>query len=545
MRKIINLFACCIAVAQVYAQVSVNNDGSPPHSSAMFEVKSDNKGFLPPRMGWPKIQSIANPAAGLVVYDEGIKALRMYDGSQWIVLGVKEVELTDPVGNFSDFTSHTSTGNAASSQALALGSNKKVAAVLSFLDTLFIGNDSFGTFNTQTTIIATFDSSGNYLLSKSFGNVSIAVTDILIDANGDFFTCGYFQNTVDFDFGPAVQNLTSTSVSGFFARYDAAWNLIWAKDLPAASGGIFPEKILTDGTGNCILSGTFNGTFDSDPGAVTQNLMTAGGADIFFAKYDAGGNWVWAKKIGGTDEEYYSDMIFHNGTIVLAGAFAGTVDFDPSGTIVNLVSAGQHDIFYSRYNGSGAFLWAKRLGGASNEASVMIAPAPDGNIYLGAIFFGTLDIDPDAATTNLASAGGSVDFFVARYTSTGALDPTRYFKVGGNNMEILSDLQSDNEGNIFVGCMFTGSVDFDPGSGVATLSSSGAEDGVILKYSPSMAFEFGKTFGGTLADAPNEIAVHREGKLLYIAGHNNSSPWKTLQGGKSVLNGYFLSRYEE
>src|SRR6185503_2475565 len=101
MRKIIKLIVCLIASGQLHTQVAVNTDGSSPHSSAMFDVKSNNKGFLPPRMSWPQIKAIQNPAAGLVVYDEGIRALRMFDGVKWIVIGAKEYGLTDPPGNFS------------------------------------------------------------------------------------------------------------------------------------------------------------------------------------------------------------------------------------------------------------------------------------------------------------------------------------------------------------------------------------------------------------------------------------------------------------
>ena len=50
------------------AQVAVNTDGSLPDNSAMLDVKSTAKGFLPPRMTFAERNSIPNPAEGLTVY---------------------------------------------------------------------------------------------------------------------------------------------------------------------------------------------------------------------------------------------------------------------------------------------------------------------------------------------------------------------------------------------------------------------------------------------------------------------------------------------
>ncbi len=50
-----------ISRAVVFSQVAINADGSNADGSAMLDVKSNNKGFLPPRMTRMEINSIANP----------------------------------------------------------------------------------------------------------------------------------------------------------------------------------------------------------------------------------------------------------------------------------------------------------------------------------------------------------------------------------------------------------------------------------------------------------------------------------------------------
>jgi hypothetical protein len=65
------------------AQVGINSDNSTPDPSAMLEVKSANKGFLPPRMTTAERNTIELPAEGLVIYNTDEKALNVYNGSGW------------------------------------------------------------------------------------------------------------------------------------------------------------------------------------------------------------------------------------------------------------------------------------------------------------------------------------------------------------------------------------------------------------------------------------------------------------------------------
>jgi hypothetical protein len=52
-------------------------------ASALLEVQSTTKGFLPPRMTTTQKNAIATPAAGLVVYDSTTNKLACYNGTTW------------------------------------------------------------------------------------------------------------------------------------------------------------------------------------------------------------------------------------------------------------------------------------------------------------------------------------------------------------------------------------------------------------------------------------------------------------------------------
>ena len=52
----------------LFAQVGINTDSSDPNNSAMLDVKSNSKGFLPPRMTFVQRNAIPDPVEGLMVY---------------------------------------------------------------------------------------------------------------------------------------------------------------------------------------------------------------------------------------------------------------------------------------------------------------------------------------------------------------------------------------------------------------------------------------------------------------------------------------------
>jgi hypothetical protein len=65
------------------AQVGVNTDGSSPDPTAMLDVKSSDKGFLPPRLSGAQVAAIPTPAEGILVYNTDVKYLIYFDGTNW------------------------------------------------------------------------------------------------------------------------------------------------------------------------------------------------------------------------------------------------------------------------------------------------------------------------------------------------------------------------------------------------------------------------------------------------------------------------------
>jgi hypothetical protein len=80
-----SLFILLISFSHGYCQsVSITNDGSEADNSAMLEIKSTDKGLLPPRMSLDQILAIPSPAEGLTVYNTDSHKPVYYNGSLWM-----------------------------------------------------------------------------------------------------------------------------------------------------------------------------------------------------------------------------------------------------------------------------------------------------------------------------------------------------------------------------------------------------------------------------------------------------------------------------
>ena len=161
--------------------------------------------------------------------------------------------------------------------------------------------------------------------------------------------------------GSSTYNLTAVSQSDIFiAKFDGSGNSGWAKRMGAANGET-ADCITNDVSGNIYSTGTFGGLVDFDPGPGVYNLMGTDG-QVFISKLDAGGNFIWAKQIGGTGEGK-SIFVDINGNIYATGLFSLTGDFDPGPAYYNLTSNGWADIFISKLDVNGNFVWAKSMEG--------------------------------------------------------------------------------------------------------------------------------------------------------------------------------------
>jgi hypothetical protein len=369
---------------------------------------------------------------------------------------------------------------------------------------------------------AKYDANGALVWAHKIGASGVDEgRGIKVDASGNVYITGYFKGTADFDPGAGTTNLTSAGEADvFFAKYDTNGALVWAKNV----GGTGVDRgyaITLDASNNVYISGDFQVTADFDPGAGTANLTSAGTWDGFFAKYDANGDYVWAKSLRSLGAvALYSIVVDGSGNVYVSGNFQQVIDADPGAGTAFLSSAGSGDIFFGKYDSNGDRVWAHRIGSTGNDTGAAITVDGSGNVYLTGDFIkSNVDFDPGAGTAILNSKNDSYDTFFAKYATDGTFTWVKQLQ-GGGSFNRGTSISLDGSGNIFLAGIFGGTTDFDPGAGTTNLTSGGLIDMFFAKYDASGALMWAKGVGdsgGVGNTSGNAMAVDNSGNV-YVTG---------------------------
>jgi uncharacterized protein (AIM24 family) len=365
------------------------------------------------------------------------------------------------------------------------------------------GGGTLQCYSSSNIFIAKYSANGDHLWSKCFGsNSSGGGNAITTDASGNVVVTGYFGGTVDFGGGP-LNSLYGNNI--FVAKYSANGSHLWSKSLGTPNpNGITPQaglSVVADSTDNVVVTGNFAGTADFGGGP----LSSAGGYDIFVAKYSANGSYLWSKRFGNTSDDFgYGVAVDANDNIIVTGSFGGTVNF--GGGL--LTSSGGSDIFVARYSANGSYLWSKRFGGpGKDEGHAVAVDVANGDIIITGMFNNTVDFGGGPFTcVDLAG-----DIFVARYSANGSYLWSKRFggvnNFGGDSGEAVA---VDASGNVVVTGYFYGTSDFGGGS----LISAGGYDIFVAKYSASGAHLASQGLGGIGTDQGFEISLDDVGNAV-------------------------------
>lgn len=367
--------------------------------------------------------------------------------------------------------------------------------------------------------VSKLDASGNFVWAKQMGGpYGERGYDIAIDDSGYVYTTGFFNGTADFDPGPSTYYLTSPgTVHGdiFISKLDNSGNFVWALKFGGSSSdrGL---SITIDSAGNICSTGIYSGSVDFDPGSGVYNLLTITGVNhIYISKLSSDGNFIWAKSFGaGYNQDGTSIAVDSSGNVYTAGVFWGIGDFDPGPATYYLTSFGYSDIFISKLNASGDFVWVRQFGDTLEDSAQPIAIDHSGNVVTTGIFNGTVDFDPGVGTYNLNSLG-STDIFISKLDSSGNFIWAKQF--GDTISEVALSLALDDTGNVFTAGCFRGTIDFDPGAGINSLTAD-SFDIFISKLDSSGNFMWVKQIGGNNNDVAFSIDVDGAGNI-YTTGY--------------------------
>ncbi len=362
--------------------------------------------------------------------------------------------------------------------------------------------------------VAKYDPSGNFLWVANDGNIyDDLIVDLVIDNAGNVFITGY---------GELSSSGAETAM--FIGKLDANGNTLWAWTLSSSDFKLSGSALALDTTGNVHVGGYFYGTVDFDPGTGVSELTSTsqGSSDAFILKLTTDGNFIWVKQFS----VFAGNAGIGNLAVDAAGNVYSTgdywnasIDLDPGAGVVSGSNAGGADIFVSKLDSNGDYVWGKVIGDGLHDYGYFIAVDASQQVYLTGFFGGTVDMDPSVGVSELTSAGNR-DGYIAKFDDNGDFVWARGF--GSIDNDAGARLVLDDTGNIYTTGYFTGTVDFASGAPTQTVTSNGDKDIFVSKMNSNGDYEWVYGIGGTNAETGNSIDVNSTGDIFITGSYSDT-----------------------
>ncbi|MEZ4451970.1 MAG: hypothetical protein R3B09_21080 [Nannocystaceae bacterium] len=249
-----------------------------------------------------------------------------------------------------------------------------------------------------------------------------------VDSQGARWSGGYFFGDINLDpMGNAPKSQVGGGGNMWLSKIDGAGALEFATAWPGIDGyHSYVWGVALDGDGGAYVVGHFVGMIDFDPGPGVDVHVSSGGGgplDGFMMKFASDGAYQWGKTWGGPQNMTAYDVARDpaDGSVVVTGYFAGTVDLDPGPGTAMATATGTGnatDGYLLKLDADGNYLWSTTWGAGGVIYSYDLAIGGDGSVAVSGTVEDTVDLDPGPGEA-LYKSGGLGDSFLARFHGDG------------------------------------------------------------------------------------------------------------------------------
>jgi hypothetical protein len=497
-----------LSVSNLFAQ-NVGIGTNSPDASALLDVSSNNKGFLPPRLTTIQRNAITNKAAGLIIFNTSTACIEMYNGSNWVNLcsSLPSSVLTRTLlgGNQNDqanFIQQTADGG------YIIGGNSESSS----------DGDVTGTNKGMVDCwIVKLDSTGNIIWNKILGGANNdELKQIQQTVDGGYIFCATTGSSANGD----VTGTTHGGLDCWVVKLDAngniSWNVLLGGDLSDLASSIQQTV-----DGGYILGGYSESSANGDVTA-TNNGLT----DYWVVKLNATGVIQWNKLLGGVAEEQLTFIKqTSDGGYIATGYSTSSVSGNVTGTI-----SGIYDFWVIKLNASGTPVWNKLIGGDQEEISYSIQEIAGG----GYIVAGN---STSSASGNITGTNNGLnDFLVVKLDASGNIIWNKL--LGGSADDNLSSVQQIADG----GYILVGST-VSSASGNITQTNYGLEDIWVVKLDASGTIVWSKLYGGSQSDFATTVQQTTDGGFI-VSGYTSSSANGTVIGTNHGGNDFWVLKID-
>jgi len=317
-----------------------------------------------------------------------------------------------------------------------------------------LGGDTLTSVGGQDLAVARYDAGGDHQWSTIYEGPEHQIgLSCAVDSHDDVILGGVFA--ANFELG-AETLVSQGAYDNYLAKLDGDGAYLWAEGFGNADHQ-YAGHTVVDGDDNLLQAGYFAGQLDYGGGP----MLAAGANDVFVAKLDGDGEYVWNQRFGdGGDQRIEALAVDAAGRVLVGGRFDGVLDLggDP------LMHDGNFDAFVAVFDGDGAHVWSRRLGGPGSARVDAITADPAGNVIVGGVFNQTIDLGGGPV-----AAGPDTTAFLAKYDPAGNHLHSVILAGDGGDQWIYA-AAADSAGHVVVLGTFTESIAI---AGEALISAGG------------------------------------------------------------------------
>ena len=299
---------------------------------------------------------------------------------------------------------------------------------------------------------------------------------------------------------------------------DSKGNIIWEKSY-GFSGHDHAYNIIKTKDGNLFFNGFLDVTASRGLGSTKKvgKSIKHGVGEFWCHKIDLGGNILWRKYFGGTNNDRsYDSVETSDGDFLIVGSSESN-DIDISSP------KGSYDIWVIKLSSNGDLLWERSFGGSKYETANSVIQSADKKIH---ILGSTLSNDK-----NISFQMGSSDFWLLTIDADGNLLSEQTF--GGSNFDKGKKIEIDTKDNLWL-TGYSRSIDFD------FSSNKGKNDAVLIQLSKNRILKEVFEIGAEGEDIANSLIHFNENEII-VAGYSDSKEDYFIEnkGGKDIFLAFF------
>lgn len=496
MRKILPVLFSLFAFSATAQNVGVGTN--TPEASAMLDVSSTEKGFLPPRMTTAQRNAISNKVAGLLIYNTNTSCVEMYNGANWISLCTSLPSSILPkslLGGNNDDRSYFSIQTADSGYVFAGTTESSLEGDVT--QSNHGGIDCWIVKMSKTGVIE-----WNRVMG---GSAYEQLYEIRQTADGGYIFCAATESSANGD----ITNGNHGFLDYWIVKLDGGGATTWDAILGGVESEV-PTSMVQTADGGYIVGGY---SYSSQSGTVTATNHSTN-SDFWVVKLTSTGTVTWNVLLGGLgEEELHSIKQTADGGYIATGL---STTSPASGNVTGTLS-GARDFWVVKMNSTGGVTWNRLIGGdGEEEFSYSVIQTSDG----GYIVAGNSN---SSASGNISvSSHGETDFLIVKLDASGNITWNRM--LGGTGFEYVAAIQQTTDGGYIVAGTTNSSA-----SGNITQTGYGQDDGWVVKLDATGNIVWNKVYGGSNADIITSIQQTFDGGYIF-SGYTNSSANGTISG---------------